>query len=577
MNPKLRLALLIVAGITLTWSAYSMYKLPLWGYRPLWLYASFWAIFNLLVIYPYAKKKSQLRFFNLSLISGALLYAGFPNSPLTFLLFVGFVPLLMIENEIGKKQKFALWLYAYNAFVIWNIFTTFWVANTSFGPSIVAIFLNSFLMCIPFLLFYIVAPFAKSNLKYLCFIAFWICFEYIHLGWDISWPWLNLGNGLAQYPSFIQWYEYLGAFGGTLWILLLNVLAYKYWSERSKGNLLQLILTCIVPMLISLFILWSYEDKGTKEVEVVVVQPNFEPHYDKFTVPDHLQAERFIRLSRSALTQNSSYLVFPETSFGVYDADKLKSNTTIKKMLSLLNEYPKTKLLTGLSTYRYLDESYKDLPTIRIDDNRGKKIYYDAHNSAFQMAANDSISEIYLKSKLVPGAELFPFRDYLPFIKPLVKKLGGSVAGLTGQEERSVFVSEDGNVAPVICYESIYGEYVSGYSKNGASMIFIITNDGWWDDTPGHIQHMKFASMRAIEQRKPIARSANTGISCFIDERGFIHHKTKYNEAVAITANIKPNKHRTFYSVWGDIIARIAIFTSLILLLTGMVQFFKER
>lgn len=102
----------------------------------------------------------------------------------------------------------------------------------------------------------------------------------------------------------------------------------------------------------------------------------------------------------------------------------------------------------------------------------------------------------------------------------MVDKLGGSVQGLGRQRERSVFESGSTKIAPVICYESIYGNYIGDYIRNGAEAIFIMTNDGWWDDTPGYHQHLAYGILRAIEFRKPIARSANTGISCFVDAKG---------------------------------------------------------
>jgi apolipoprotein N-acyltransferase len=165
----------------------------------------------------------------------------------------------------------------------------------------------------------------------------------------------------------------------------------------------------------------------------------------------------------------------------------------------------------------------------------------------------------------VPGAEFLPFRDFLPFLKPLVDMLQGSVAGLTGQKTRDVFHSDVADVAPVICYESVYGQYVGGYVRNGANIIFIVTNDGWWDLSPGHIQHLKIGAMRAIEHRRPIARSANTGTSCFINIRGDILQPTKYEETIAIKAKVSPGHSITFYTRWGDMIARIAVFLAVLI------------
>lgn len=101
----------------------------------------------------------------------------------------------------------------------------------------------------------------------------------------------------------------------------------------------------------------------------------------------------------------------------------------------------------------------------------------------------------------------------------------------------------------------------------GATVLFIVTNDGWWDKTPGHLQHLKIGALRAIEQRRPIARSANTGISGFIDIKGRIHSPTMYGEKISIVANIKPETRQTIYNRWGDAIAKIGVLGALIVTL----------
>jgi apolipoprotein N-acyltransferase len=275
--------------------------------------------------------------------------------------------------------------------------------------------------------------------------------------------------------------------------------------------------------------------------------------------------ERFIDLSERTVTDSTRYLVFPETSFGFILLNDIENDYRIQELRELVDEYPSLHIVTGLESYR-THPGPVDLKTLReTPDRMGGTMYFDVQNSAIQIAYGKE-PEVYFKSKLVPGAEHFPFRDFLPFIKPIVDMLQGSVAGLTGQETRDVFHSEVADVAPVICYESVYGEYVGGYVRNGADIIFIVTNDGWWDNTPGHVQHLKIGALRAIEHRRPIARSANTGISCFINIRGEITQPTKYEETVAIRGNVGTRDGFTFYTRWGDMIARIAVFLAVLIL-----------
>jgi apolipoprotein N-acyltransferase len=127
-------------------------------------------------------------------------------------------------------------------------------------------------------------------------------------------------------------------------------------------------------------------------------------------------------------------------------------------------------------------------------------------------------------------------------------------------------------VAPVICFESVFGEYLNDYILNGANLIFVITNDGWWGNSPGHRQHLTFSQIRAIETRRSIARSANTGISAFISQRGEIQQPTRYWEPAVIRQQINANTEITTYVRYGDYIARLSIFVTIGLILITFVR-----
>jgi apolipoprotein N-acyltransferase len=165
-----------------------------------------------------------------------------------------------------------------------------------------------------------------------------------------------------------------------------------------------------------------------------------------------------------------------------------------------------------------------------------------------------------------------PFVKYFPPLERLAIDLGGTVGTLGISPNREVFISQYGTppFSPIICYESIYGDFVAGFVRNGAKFLCIITNDGWWGDTPGHRQHARYARLRAIETRKDIARCANTGISGFINQRGDFFQATPYWEEAVISQTIKANDKITFYVKYGDYIGRIALFLAGILLLAAV-------
>ena len=177
--------------------------------------------------------------------------------------------------------------------------------------------------------------------------------------------------------------------------------------------------------------------------------------------------------------------------------------------------------------------------------------------------------ELYHKSKLVPGVEKLPYPQFFKFLGPLAIDLGGMVGTHGTQDYRTVFFHSQNKqpaAAPVICYESIYGGYVSEYVKNGASLICIITNDGWWSDSPGYKQHLQYATLRAIENRRHIARSANTGISGFINQRGDFMQTSEWWKQAELRGTVKLNTELTVYSRTGELIGPAAQWLALALI-----------
>lgn len=586
MSRTLKISLLVISLSVILLLGYQLYSLneaeKLWGYRPLFFLVALWTFIIALFEPKFTKHPKGIKLLGLSTLSGILLTLGFPNVPLTPLMFVGFVPLLLIERDISawrtETSKWEVFKYSYHAFVVWNILTTYWVMNTSFAPSVFAILVNSLLMSIPMVLFHQTKKTLNNKLAYASFVAYWISFEYFHMRWELSWTWLTLGNSFAEFPSWIQWYEFTGVFGGTLWILLVNVLVYKilalHWDQKQPLSIrpfIKPLALIIIPILISVIWYYNETDEGVLQ-EVVVIQPNFEPHYEKFSIRKSLALDRFIKLSQEQVTDSTDYLVFPETSFGRINLERLLANPPIRSLKKYIDRYNDLKLVSGVSAYRFLKEGEAHTRSTRTMERNNKKTYWEAYNAAIQIKSGENDTQEYIKSILVPGAEIFPYSDLFFFMKPLVDMLDGSVAGHGIQEERSVFSGGNLSIAPVICYESVYGEYTTGYIRKGANAIFVVTNDGWWDNTAGHVQHLKFARLRAIETRRSVARSANTGVSAFINQRGDISHATEYGVEAAVKSSIAFNDEITFYVRWGDMIGRLSCFLAILLILNTFVK-----
>lgn len=489
---------------------------------------------------------------------------SFPPFNIFILGFVAWLPVFKWLDEYDQRKMSGRQLagLSFLSFLFWNMASTYWVANTSFIPGLVAFLMNSFFMMIVVWGTGMIRRRSHPLWRIWILPVAWISFEYLHHQWELTWPWLTLGNSLADQIALIQWYSWTGVFGGTLWIFLMNILVYRYLKGKppQKKALGQLSLAFAVPMLISLFMYIQTEDQGTP-VDVAVIQPNFEPHYEKFRLPANLQIDRFIDLSRSIVDSNTQFLVFPETSFSIRDVSRIERFRPVIRLREMLNDYPGMTLVTGFDGFRFHTAEDKDKREVRsYAANGGDTIYYSVLNAAMSLNSGpmDSIP-IYLKSKLVPGPEIFPYGKVLFFLQPVIEMLDGTLSHFALQPERTTLGTQEHPVAPVICYESVFGDYNSGYIDAGAQAIFIMTNDGWWDNTPGHQQHLAYARMRAIEQRKSIARSANTGISCFIDQKGRISQATKYGVEAAIRQKILFNNVKTVYQKSGDIIAKVAL------------------
>ena len=336
-----------------------------------------------------------------------------------------------------------------------------------------------------------------------------------------------------------------------------------------------MIFIILAPILFSVFRFYQYEPQG-REAEVLVVQPNYNPHIDQ-DIPSGEYLKGYIDLIETHMNDEIQFILLPESAIKRLRKSSAESNQMINSLRGILREYPKASIISGAS----LNEVWGANPPTDIEEyrvherNNGEKIYWQHYNSAiFLDSAN---LEYYYKSKFVPGAEVVPYPEIFWIIKPLADALGGSLDGMGTQAKRSAFEHDQLRLAPVICYESVYGEYTAKYvTEGGAQALGIVTIDGWWDKTAGHLQHLYLGALRAIELRKDIARSAVSGISGYIDQRGVVQERLEYEAYDAISFPVKFNDKITFYAKWGDLIGRLSIFMALIAIFNA-IRVYYER
>lgn len=518
----------------------------------------------------------------LSAISIACLSLAWPPLPLFPLLFLGFIPLLfLVENAlINKKNNWHIFFWTYATFLCWNIATTWWVWNASKGGAVAMLLANSLLMALCFVAIYII----RKNLPKLgltTYIICWIAFEFFHFRWDVAYPWLTIGNGLSMFPMLIQWMEYTGILGGTLWVLTVNIVLYKLLIETTKKRIIFSLVTVFLPLLFSIIIYVTTSDlSDQKSIEVVVAQPNLDPYNEKFRLSPVQIGQDAYKLTEPLINENTRFVVYPETA--IPESFELADWRRESKLFPFINQtttFPKLAILLGLETYEVyetpLKKCKKPTPTARSFSN-SQCTFYDLYNTAgflFNEEQNKTQIQYYHKAKLVPGVEKMPYPQYLGFLEKLAINLDGTSGSLGSSKEPLVFYGYDSiATASLICYESIFGDYVRKFVTKGASFLTIITNDGWWKNTPGYKQHLYYGSIRAIETRRQIARSANTGISCFIDHKGKISQQTSWWKPQAIKAQVKTNNYLTFYVKNGDLIGTITAFLAPFLLLGAWVK-----
>ena len=530
------------------------------------------------------------RFYLYSLLSGVLLSLAWYEWSTGFVLIIAFVPLLHIEhyyyeNKATTSPLKILW-YVYLSFLIWNFITNYWIYNATLFGAIAEILLNSLFSAIIFWFFHLTKRKFGEKIGTIALIAYWIGFEFIYLNGEISHPWLILGNGFANDIKYIQWYEYTGTLGGSLWILLLNMILFKVTLAFQKNDfkpikkqLIFFVSLLLFPIFLSLILFFNYHETS-KPYKTVVIQPNVDPYYEKFDrLTSEEQLNRILKLAAIKGDSSVDYFVAPETALtrdiSENDIDSCDEVLKIKKFLT---KYAKAKFVIGASTFRTLNLTEPVTPTAR--KYRDADMYYDCFNTALQIDTSGKI-QIYHKSKLVVGVEKVPYPQLFKYISNLSINLGGASGSLGTQKHRSVLISpQDGNkIAPVVCYESIYGEYITEYIEKGAELIFIITNDGWWLNTSGFKQHFNFSRLRAIETRRDIASSANTGRSAFINQRGEAFQSTEWGKQDVIKGIVNANKKKTFYVRYGDFIGRLCAWTFLVLFCLTIFSslFFKKE
>lgn len=522
------------------------------------------------------KQNSTKQRILLVLLSVALLSAGWLGiTGLTLL--VALIPLLIISENLSdsKRDFWRMFGWATLTFMLWSASTIWWVWNaTPLGP-LAAGLVGTFYNLCGFMLYHYTSKRAPRALAYTMLVAVWIAAEWAYNSADVmTFPWLLLGHGFSADSWAVQWYEYTGIFGGTLWVLVSNVAIFEVLRTRTTTAKVRAGAIVLLPMLISVVLLLTYKP-SEHTAEISVIQPNVPCYEDEREASGKMNPTGDIMRLISDIPASSSFALLPESALayipGVGSIDEAQMFFVEPLLGDMMSSKPSTKLITGAST----TVRYGNTPatsTARYYEGYG---WYDRYNSALLVGSDGTVEDIYHKGKLVIGVEAVPMRELFNLFEI---DLGGITGQLGWGREHKTFENDDVKIGPAICYEGLYGNHFAGFARRGAEVMALISNDGWWGNTTGHKRLFDFCRLRAIETRRAIARSANTGISGFISPTGkVIGDRMEWDEEGVLTAEVELRTDKTVYAIYGDWIARIATFVAVLTILYYVAYRIRKR
>lgn len=519
----------------------------------------------------------------LPVITAGVLYAlAFPPVNLYFLIYLSFVLILDIANKSTTLKQVIL--RSYGIFFTASLVAVSWISLSGMqsDADTFLIFAGLFVLIVyplffipPVALYYLINKrFYRTKMQWLSLASFpllWTGFEYIQTLGQINFPWIFAGNTQTYNLSKIQFAEYTGLFGVSFWICFVSIILFilvKNISEKklkpiSAGSVFLIVVTAGIYFLPELFnAINTNQYPETGKIKVGIIQPNVNP-WKKWSgksddlVNDYI--EQIIGLQKNDPDINLAIL--PETALPYYFRERHFEDryNKIKNVCDSLN----LPLMIGTPDLEYYKDQSLAPPDAKIMSSSGLK--YDTYNSAilFEPGKFKDDYQKHYKIKLVIGSERMPYQEYLAFTKSIVEWGVGLSSWQIGYDTNIFILPEGQKFNTAICYESVYPEFYSEFVNRGAEFSVIITNDGWWGKFFGTYQHNRFAVFRAIENRRWIARCANTGISDFIDPYGNMLMETPIGEKVNLVHEVGLIKEKTFYTRHGDLFAKICLWSGL--------------
>ncbi len=491
----------------------------------------------------------------LAVLSGFLLTGSFPRIGISWLAWIALVPLLLSLRGLSLKRGFYLGFLTgfihYLTLIGWLVGTMQTYGHLPMLLGVLILILLSAYLALYVASFSAILSWLSSR-PAICLIlipVLWVSLEYIRSFLFTGFPWELIGNSQFNHLHLIQISDILGVYGTSFWVALSNAVIFlvflcltgKDWQGAEVTR--NLAAGAILTFAIIISLVWAYGNWRIKAIDrlaagspsaiVTVVQGNIDQAIKWDPAFQRVTTEKYINLSQLAKEYKPDLVVWPETATPFYFLDNIELSNMVQKGIAD----------TGAS---FLIGS----PSFARKDNIIK--YY---NSAYLIGPDGKPLGKYDKVHLVPFGEYIPLHNWFPFLGKMVKEVGDFWPGQKGN------VIKWGNyrLGVLICYEIIFPNLSRALVNNKADLLINITNDAWYGRTGAPYQHFSMAVFRAVENRRALVRSANTGISGFIDPVGRIIAETNIFEDAVMTHSVPVIHRTTFYTRWGDLFAMICL------------------
>jgi apolipoprotein N-acyltransferase len=515
------------------------------------------------------------------LLSGLLLGLAFPTWPALHLepfAWIALVPLLFsLERDFSFGSFFRkVWMTT----TLFCIISLWWVCLATFVGGVLSIFVQSFFSTVPFVLFYLIRkragyPFALLSLPFV-----WTGWEWAYMQQDLSFGWLTLGNSQANLLWMVQYADVTGVWGISFWLLVFNVLMVFLLKARSEGlggRVTALSVMALFMIVAPLGYAWHVfaeppPPDALPSVRVSLVQPDIDPHEKWGGIGIDETMARLVRLTGRELVNNRPDLVlWPETAIPFYIRNP--ENEPYMNVIRRMVDRWHTPLLTGFPDSEPVVRHLASTGADGGDSEPSTGRQFAAYNASMLLQPGQPAPQIYRKMRLVPFGERVPYSEYFPWLERLSFSLSGINSWQKGQDATVMtFRSTKGRevrVANIICYESIFPGLVSQFVRKGAQFLTLVTNDGWYGTSYGPWQHAAIGRLRCIENRRSMARCANTGVTLFYDRYGRSYAETAWWQSAVLTADIRPENDLSLYTRYPDLFPKLSLAVAGVLAVLG--------